>query len=61
MAPVGDALADQYREATMARQQQLQADSAEQPAYPNVPSTAIVVAEARVPVAFGTAVAAPAR
>ena len=48
-----DGLADQFRAASMERAAHAQ-DSAE-PAYPNVPTQAIVVAEARMPELLGTA------
>lgn len=48
-----DGLADQFRAASMERA--AQADAADQPGYPNVPSTAMTVAEAHAPEALGTA------
>lgn len=48
-----DGLADQFRAASMERA--AQADAAAQPGYPNVPSHAMTLAEARAPEALGTA------
>lgn len=48
-----DGLADQFRAASMERA--AQADAADQPGYPNVPSNAMTVAEAHAPEALGTA------
>lgn len=48
-----DGLADQFRAASMERA--AQADAAAQPGYPNVPSHAMTLAEARTPEALGTA------
>ena len=48
-----DGLADQFRTASMERA--AQAEQANQPAYPNVPSHAMTLAEARAPEALGTA------
>ncbi|MBZ2206846.1 hypothetical protein [Massilia soli] len=48
-----DGLADQFRTASMERAAQAQETS--QPAYPNVPAHALVVAEARLPELLGTA------
>lgn len=48
-----DGLADQFRAASMERASQAQETS--QPAYPNVPAHAMVLAEARMPEALGTA------
>jgi hypothetical protein len=48
-----DGLADQFRAASMGRA--AQADAADQPGYPNVPSHAMTVAEAQAPEALGTA------
>lgn len=48
-----DGLADQFRAASMERA--AQAPETAQPGYPNVPAQAIVLAEARVPEALGTA------
>lgn len=48
-----DGLADQFRAASMERA--ARAPEAVQPGYPNVPAHAMVLAEARVPEALGTA------
>ena len=48
-----DGLADQFHTASMERA--AQAGEADQPGYPNVPSSAMTVAEARAPEALGTA------
>ncbi|MCC6072667.1 hypothetical protein ACFSQU_12955 [Massilia sp. GCM10020059] len=48
-----DGLADQFRAASMERA--AQADASAQPGYPNVPSHAMTLAEARMPEALGTA------
>lgn len=48
-----DGLADQFRAASMERA--AQADAAAEPGYPNVPSHAMTLAEARMPEALGTA------
>lgn len=54
-----DALADQYRTGSIERA--AVADAASPPAYPNVPSNAITVPEARAPEASGSALATRAR
>jgi len=48
-----DGLADQFRTASMERAGQ--AGDSSQPAYPNVPAHAMVVAEARIPEMLGSA------
>ena len=48
-----DGLADQFRAASMERASK--APDTAQPGYPNVPAHAMVLAEARIPEALGTA------